>query len=402
MKKVAILNTCISGSTGKIAVGLYNALQSVGYEVHFYYGREDGEKQENYHRVGNNLNMYLHAGLSKFLGLQGFGSLIPTKKMLLEWDDIKIDTVYLVSPHGYYLNEKLFWEYIIANGINVIYLMIDEYAYLGNCGYRNDCCEYQNGCKKCPRMSRNILGGFIKGSARSYNMKRYVYAKCKGLTFVGPQFTVEQAKLSPLMQNSRLSIIDEAINTEFYHPRNVESLRKELGISNGELVCVCVAPFSYERKGCKYFVELAKRFAGNTRYRFVHVGFNVDPKSVDLPCNYIPIGFVKDQEKLAQYYSLGDIFVFPSLQDTMPNACLEALSSGTPLLLFNISGMPYIADDSVATFVEPRNVDQMKDAVLKINKKNPTTIEACRNYALMRYNNIDYYKKLISIGESEE
>lgn len=398
MKNIAIFNTCISGSTGKIAVGLYETLKKNKYNVDFYYGREDGRVQENYHRIGNTLNKYLHAGLSKVTGLQGFGSILPTQRVIHKLEEKETDTVYIISPHGYYINERLLWKFIAREQINTIYLMIDEYAYLGNCGYSNDCSQYLQGCKNCPRTA-NPISRMVKGASLVYEMKRKAYQQCRDILFVGPQYTIERAKTSPLMLKQCMQILDEAIDTDFFRPRDVSALREKLGLTQNEIVCVCVAPYSYERKGCRYFVELAKRFENNENYRFVHVGFNVDRKSVDLPKNYIPIGFINDQEELAQYYSLGDLFVFPSLLDTMPNACLEALSSGTPLLLFNTSGMPYIADESVAAFAEAGNVDQMESIVKTILKKTEETRITCREYALKRYDNKKYYQRLIELGE---
>lgn len=399
MKNVAIFNTCISGSTGKIAVGLFNALNDRNIKAYFYYGREDGPTQDGYCRIGNSLNKYLHAGIKKIAGLQGYGSVIPTAFMLKDLDRKGIDTVYIVSLHGYYLNEKMLWRYIVEKNIQVVYLMIDEYAYLGSCGYSNGCENYLNGCTECAENRNNPLAKLLNGSAKTYQMKKDMYNACKKLTFVGPEYTLQQARKSPLLFDKQMVPSDEAVNTDFYVPRETSNLRRRLGIEEDSFVCVCVAPFSYERKGCKYFVELASRFVKDKDYKFVQVGFNVNPKSIQLPDNYIPIGFLTDQNELAEFYSLGDIFVFPSLLDTMPNACLEALSCGSPLLLFNISGMPYIADNSVATFVEPKNVDQMECVIRTKKRKSNEEILTCREYALTRYNSRDYYKRLIEIAE---
>ena len=399
MKNVAIFNTCISGSTGKIAVGLFDYLKEKGYDVSFFYGREDGDKKNNYHRMGWTINKYMHAALAKSTGLQGYGSWIPTLRTIKELKHLQIDTIYIVSPHGYYLNEPMLWNYIMDASINVVYLMIDEYAYLGNCGYSNGCLEYQNGCKNCPREKKNLISKMVGGASKLYSMKKRIYSTYKQIQFVGPEYTLEKAKNVPMMRDLRMMVVDEAVNTDFYYPRDTKSLKQELHISEDKIVCVCVAPYSYERKGVRYFVELARRFEYEDGIEFVHVGFDVPRGSVELPSNYHAIGYVDNQDILAQYYALGDLFVFPSLLDTMPNACLEALSAGTPLLCFNISGMPYIADDTVATFVEPCNVDQMAKVVRNIRKKTEEQIQMCRNYALKRYNNQNYYEKLCVIAE---
>ena len=81
----------------------------------------------------------------------------------------------------------------------------------------------------------------------------------------------------------------------------------------------------------------------------------------------------------------------------MPNACLEALSCGSPLLCFDISGMPYIADETVMTLVEPKNVDQMVSAIVNTHKKTEQTIKISRDYAINRYDNQKYFSRLIEI-----
>ena len=82
----------------------------------------------------------------------------------------------------------------------------------------------------------------------------------------------------------------------------------------------------------------------------------------------------------------------------MPNTCLESLSAGTPLLCFQTSGMPYIADEATASFVEPRNVDELERVLLAVKKKTPETINTCRNYALTRYDNRNYFHSLELLG----
>ena len=188
---------------------------------------------------------------------------------------------------------------------------------------------------------------------------------------------------------------------DIYYPRNTDNLYSELGISDNKIVITCIAPFNNtvnDRKGCRFFIELARRFESNNNYIFIHVGYMCEDKSF-LPKNYIPIGFIRDQNKLAEYFSIGDLFVFPSLLDTMPNACLDSLACGVPLLCFDISGMPYVSDNTVGTFVEARNVTELQKVVQKTVKKNSDIIQRCRSYALSRYDSKKYNERLMQIGE---
>lgn len=55
-------------------------------------------------------------------------------------------------------------------------------------------------------------------------------------------------------------------------------------------------------------------------------------------------------------------------------------------------------DDTVGYLVEPRNVEQMVEVVLQTEKKTDEIVKACREYALKRYDNRVYAKKLIDIA----
>lgn len=400
MKNIAVINTCDDGSTGKIGEGLFSHLLEKGYNAFFCYGMESIKKSHsnpNYYLIDKKVEVLFHVVWCRLTGYQGTRSVFATRRLIRFLSDNKIDTIYCISLHGYYLNEKMLFDYIKKKDINLVYVMVDEYAYLGKCGYSNGCDHYQHGCTQCPQVKEYPQSLFFDRAAKIFQNKKYEYAGLNHAVFVGPEYTIVSSKKSELMHGLRTEILDEAVDVMRYCPRNTDHLKKKLGISDDKIIIVCVAPFSYERKGCIYFVELARMLENNHNYVFVHVGF--DGNKAILPTNYIPIGYVSDQDELGEFYSLGDLFVFPSLLDTMPNACLEALSAGTPLLCFNVSGMPYIADNRTATFVEAKNVKELAKVVLSTPKKTEEIINSCREYALNRYDNRKYFCKLELFGQ---
>ncbi len=397
MKNVAIINNGNDGSTGKIAVGFEKQLRESGYNSLLCYGRGTKAENSNHYRIDTVPEVLFHAFMCRLTGYQGFFSRLATKRLIKKMRKEKIDTVYVIGIHGYYLCEKMFFDYVIKDHINFVYIMTEEYAYLGRCGYSGDCTRYLTGCGHCPQLHEYPRSWFFDQSARIFKMKQNAYSRLDKKVFVAPEYVIECAKKSPLMKNIPTAILDESIDLAFYYPRDPNVMRKELNIDDSKVIILCIAPMSYPRKGCRYFVELANRMVDDERFVFVHVGFNQGDKST-LPKNYIAITYEADQERLAHYYSMGDLFVFPSYLDTMPNACLEALACGTPLLCFNTSGMPYIANEEVGTFVELGNVDELARVVSKAQRKDPAMINKCRQYAESRYDNRQYYKKLIEIG----
>lgn len=399
MKNIAILNSCYDFSTGKIAFNLHKYLLKRRYNSFLCYATGNLHGKENSYKIESYAEVCLHALYTRLFGEEGTRSKRATKRFIRFLEENDIDTIYCVNLHGYYINRRIFLDYVAKKGIKLIYIMGDEYPFLGRCGYSNGCTNYLHGCGNCPQLKEYPVSWFFDKSRQMFKEKQETYAQLdySQVIFVGPEYTITAAKKSPLLKGKRLEIVDEAVDTDFYIPQDTTSLKKELGITDNQIVLVCIAPMSYERKGCRYFIELARRFESDERYAFVHVGYDIKDHS-NLTRNYKAIGVIKDQNLLAHYYSLGDLFVFPSLLDTMPNACLEAMSCGSPLLCFNVSGMPYIADKNTATFVDAKNVDQMVEVVKNLKKKDIATISKCRNYAVSRYSNKLYYEKLEALG----
>lgn len=390
----AIINVCDWGSTGKIAFGLLRYLQERGENAVFCYGR--GEKREDacYYRIDSPVEVYWHALDTLLTSRLNSSSFFATKRLIKHLRQLKVKDVYMINLHGKYLHEKLFLDYLIEDHINLVYIMADESAFLGNCSYSNGCTHYMDGCKACPQQKAYQRLLFPNVPARAFRVKQNAYPQINA-AFVAPEYVINTAKQSPLMKGCSLGILDEAVDMEANRPRDTKALRKELQIDDDKLVFVCVAKLNQPSKGASYFIEAARKLENDPRLVFIHIGHNSKyPKP--LPANLITKGYVNNQDELSQYYSMADLFVFASVLDTMPNTCLEALGCGSPLLCFDVSGMPYLGDSSVMTLVESRNVDAMVEVIRHTKKKTQETIDTCRAYALKRYDVKEYSRKLVS------
>lgn len=77
-------------------------------------------------------------------------------------------------------------------------------------------------------------------------------------------------------------------------------------------------------------------------------------------------------EKTLEYIKKASVFLLPSViakngdRDATPTVILEAQYMKTPVVSTNISGIPEIIDKNISRLVEPKNIKQIKEAVLKI------------------------------------
>ncbi len=277
--------------------------------------------------------------------------------------------------------------------------MLDEYPYLGYCCYAYDCEKYQNRCTDCREdfSERYMKSLFFNRAKETYLIKEKDYSSINNIVFTGPEWVVNRAKKSSLLRERDVRVVDEFVdNKEIFIIKETEKLRRKLAIPDDKVILLDVAPSSDPRKGVQYFIEVARKIEKvSDRFVFVNVGYLGDHS--DIPNNFIGIGYISDQNKLAEYYSLADLFVCTSIADTMPNSCLDAMSCGTPILGFDITGIPYVADPPIGRFVNPKDVDAIMKSVLNTDKKTDNMKKMCREYALRRYSIDTYYDKQMNI-----
>ena len=85
----------------------------------------------------------------------------------------------------------------------------------------------------------------------------------------------------------------------------------------------------------------------------------------------IPFGNVYDTETLNRLYCAADVFCLPSRQDNLPNTAVEAVIRGTPVVAFDIGGIPEIVNDTVGGKLTPAfDTDKLKDNIMYILNRN--------------------------------
>ena len=195
MKNVAIINSCDWGSTGKIGFGLLNNFLAKGYNAHFYYGRGADSDDNNLHKIDKTVEVYVHGAMAKLTGLQGGYSYFATKRLIKSLQDKQIDTIFIISGHGFYLNETLFFDFVGKSNIRLVYTMIDEYAYLGACCNEMNCEKILTGNGRCPNIKKYPDSLFFDNCSKVIKRKMDSYKKLKNAVFVGPEFLVNNSKL---------------------------------------------------------------------------------------------------------------------------------------------------------------------------------------------------------------
>jgi len=75
----------------------------------------------------------------------------------------------------------------------------------------------------------------------------------------------------------------------------------------------------------------------------------------------------QSREGLTEWYHRSNVFLFPSRHEGMPNAVLEAMSSGLPVVATRIAGSEELVLDGETGFLVPsENVDELREALRRI------------------------------------
>lgn len=392
--KVLIISSNVqqSNSVGKIATELSGFLNKNNVDTKIMYFSGDTEAR-NCIKIRPKIIssiVYRTTQFSRYTIVKTPYAINKIKKVIKEY---KPDVIHLVQPLIRFIDNEGLFRVIGESNIPCVYSMIDENAYLGNCDNAYECEQFKKGCEYCKGENKEINKKVSKcwcwskrGSIRVAHNKHKGYDLINKICFVAPEWVVERAKSSELLKNKKFYIVDEYVNNkDVYYPRNVKNseILSKYKIDKTKIIILNVAKYSNPRKGIKYFIELAKMLENDDRYVFVNIGY--DGPLENLPKNYIAVPFVSNQNELAKFYSLADLSMITSVSDTMPNTSLEALSCGTPVCGFNITGIPYVANEPLGIYVEPRNVEQLVDVVKSTTKKTIDISEECREYALDRY-----------------
>lgn len=402
--KILIVNICAKyGSTGRIVSILKHGYENEGHRAIVCYGsRKEEVIEPNYYKVTRPYESYISAFAQGLTGYMGLFLSRATKRLINRIEIESPDIVQLLNIHGFYLNEYELLNYLATKQIPVVYSMMDEYAYMGICAFSYDCNKFISNCSNCPiKSSFPSKSLYFDRSAYYFDKKYNVYNAFKNIVFTGVPWVVSRAKQSKLLRDKDVRLVNEPIDLDnYFYPQDATVLRKELSIPKGNIVVLTVAVLSSPRKGGKYFLDLCRQMGNKEGYSFVYVGYDTD--EYETPDNIIKIPYVSSMKRLAELFSLADVFVSTTLSDTIPNACINALGCGTPICGFDLSGLSFIGikDTSIARLVEPFNITALEEAVSSFSKKDSALIKKCRDSVYYDYSPDKVVSDYIRIFES--
>ena len=187
------------------------------------------------------------------------------------------------------------------------------------------------------------------------------------LTFVGPSRWMRDAVASQdVFKEFPAECIPYGLDTDAFRPVNRNVLRDLCDVSQDSMVLGFLADtVSDPRKGMQPLKEAISIASRSVSIHAVTVGRG----ELDLSdhCAHTHLGPLQSTTLLRSFYSGCDLFACPSLQDNLPNTVLESLSCGTPVVAFDIGGLPDMVRDGVSGITVPSGeVETLGAAVVQL------------------------------------
>ena len=239
---------------------------------------------------------------------------------------------------------------LFALGKPIVWTMHDMWAFTGGCHYSRGCEHFRSHCGYCPYLSRP---GAYDLAFEIFEQKKSLFARTP-VTFVSPsQWLANLTQQAALTSRFACHRIPNPIDTTQFSPLPQKELRQKMGLpTDKRLILFTGANTQDPRKGYLYFREAVnqlKEKLGDTEVLVFGKSAADAYHAIDLPVH--DLGKLSDLSQIAEAYAAADVMVVPSLEDNLPNTILEAMACGTPVVGFDIGGIPDMIDHRINGFV---------------------------------------------------
>ena len=359
--KIAFINICDYGSTGKIMLQLAKEAAAEGNEtVCFTRNWWDNRGSEGNVYFGYRTEHALHHVLGYVTGSEGSFSVLSTMELIRKLDEFGPDVIHLHNLHGWFICLPILFDYIKKKDIRVIWTFHDCWPFTGHCPYFDfsGCSRWTEGCGNCP-VYKEYPESLFDNSAKMYRRKKSWFSGVRDMTIVCPSEWLAGLVRMSFLAEYDVKVIHNGIDTAVFR-RTESDFRERYGIRDDDKILLGVASVWEPRKGLDVFPELDRRLGSG--YRTVLVGIDSAQKA-DIPGNIICIDRTSNQKELAEIYSAADVFVNPTREDNYPTVNLEAISCGTPVVTFRTGGSPESVGEGCGIVVPKDDTDAVVEAV---------------------------------------
>jgi len=350
LRKVLHINTIDTGGAAIAAIRLHNLLLKNGFEskilflfrsnkvtIEGSYYFEDLFKVKAWFNFVVKLNILFNRKLTFYkpdIYFNGHQSLFDlSKHPLFEWADV---------VHLHWVVKFLDWRKVFKHSNKkFLWTFHDMNPFTGGEHYKI-----------------GYDGSYSWQSKLVLNKKKQ-YIVNVDLTVICPsQWLANLVSLSIVFLNKKIVVLRNPIPNDIFKPIDKTLLYgKYPKILPNRIKILFVAENPRDiRKGFDVLLRGLKNINNKEVFQLLIIGkIGVELNLNDI--NTLEFGEIVDSIKMAEIYNLADYYIIPSLEDNLPNTVSESLLCGTPVIGFNIGGIPEMVLNNKNGFIAENEIE---------------------------------------------
>ena len=186
---------------------------------------------------------------------------------------------------------------------------------------------------------------------------RIMLRRASGIICESDQFRNQLEQIG--LPRNIISVIPNGIDVETFKLQNKTSSRNALQLSQDKIIILNVSSMS-PVKGQKYLIESIPEIVNKFKnIQFVFVGDGEVRDELESLVNtlglapYVLFAGVQKATQIPHWLNSADIFVLPSISEGNPNALLEAMACGLPVIATAVGGIPEMMEDGREGLLSP-------------------------------------------------
>lgn len=402
MKVVQINAVYGQGSTGTIVRDIEHLCEQSGIECYVASPDPNVREAKRGYIIGNTFDHKLHAFLARIHGKQAYYSHIPTQNLIRWISKVKPDIVHLHNLHSNYIYLNKLLGYLAKKDIKTIITLHDCWFYTGGCFHYTvaGCNKWLINCKECPKQKLDTPSFFNRDSEKILADRKKFLLAIPRLYITGVSEWMAHEALKTFLKDTPNYIIPNGIDVESFKP-TPSDFRQRLGL---EEKYVILGPASKWLLPVNKDILIQFTHQMQTDETLLLFGVWSDNQlsyvnSLNVPKGKIhTYGYTKNRKELTQLYTMADVFVNVTREDSLSLINVEAQACGTPVVTFDQTG-PKETVDNINSFCSPvGDAKQLyKNVELVRNMQSKTNPLKCRMFVENNFDLHDKYRLYIEL-----
>lgn len=346
------------------------------------------------YKIGGLFSQKCHALLSRISGKQAYFSYFATWKFLRWINNLKPDVIHLHNLHSNYINLNLLLGYLAKKRIPTIITMHDCWYFTGGCFHYTGvaCNKWIIGCGDCPKRLLDTPAYLYDASSEILKDRIYFLSAIPRLYMVGCSDWIAKEASKSFLSTKNIRCIYNGFDSNVFKPM-MSDLAQSLGIDGKFIILGPATKWLSSINSYTY-----KSFVSQMSDDCILLLFGADRTDLSFDRNVVLYKYTRNVEEMVRLYSVADVFVNCSREDTLSSLNIESQFCGTPVVTYEATGSRETVDGICGFAVETGNAEQLwfhVEKIRSITKRNLT--EQCRKWVMSKFEKVSNYQKYIDL-----